>query len=444
MNKIQEAPKGKETLKWLGPAFIWMLSAAGSGELLFTPRIGGQYGYMLLWAMLIAVGFKWFINKEIGRYTVCAGASVYQGFSQIGGSSNWIVWFIIAPQVLASVTMIAGLTGAAVTALVLILNWQLWLLSGIILAVSSIIIVVGKYKLLEKVLIPFAIINFTAIIIAALSIKPDLSQIAKGFAFKMPDNVKYDELLPWLGFMLAGASGLTWFSFWIQAKGYGSSGKKPANPINVFELKEPEKEVLKGWIRHMSLVNNIAVLGVLFVALAYMILGTELLLPKGLVPEENKIAETLGQMLGEIWGKAGFWFMIGIIFITFLSTILSNLDGYGRMFVDGIVIISPKKSSGITANPELLKKIIVIFFLTVIPFLIYVIGGQPISLLKLAGAIEAIHIPFVAVFILYLNLKKLPDGLRPGIISIIGTCLAGLFFGAFAVAYILQISGTLS
>ena len=73
----------------------------------------------------------------------------------------------------------------------------------------------------------------------------------------------------------------------------------------------------------------------------------------------------------------------------------------------------------------------------------YTIGGEPISLLKMAGAIEAIHIPFLAGFILYLNLKKLPDGLRPGIISIIGTSLAGLFFGAFAVAYILQITGAL-
>lgn len=36
---IVQSPKGSERLKWFGPAFIWMLSAAGSGELLFTRRI---------------------------------------------------------------------------------------------------------------------------------------------------------------------------------------------------------------------------------------------------------------------------------------------------------------------------------------------------------------------------------------------------------------------
>ena len=36
---ISKPPRGKNLLRWLGPALIWMLSAAGSGEVLFTPRI---------------------------------------------------------------------------------------------------------------------------------------------------------------------------------------------------------------------------------------------------------------------------------------------------------------------------------------------------------------------------------------------------------------------
>jgi Mn2+/Fe2+ NRAMP family transporter len=53
-----------------------MVSATGSGELLFTPRIGSLYGYPLLWAPLAAVVVKWFANSEVGRYTVCTGASI--------------------------------------------------------------------------------------------------------------------------------------------------------------------------------------------------------------------------------------------------------------------------------------------------------------------------------------------------------------------------------
>ncbi len=57
---LPSAPQGWQRLKWLGPSFLWMLSAAGSGELLFTPRIAALYGYSLLWALLAAVAFTFF------------------------------------------------------------------------------------------------------------------------------------------------------------------------------------------------------------------------------------------------------------------------------------------------------------------------------------------------------------------------------------------------
>jgi Mn2+/Fe2+ NRAMP family transporter len=55
---IPPAPKGKERLKWLGTAFIWMLSAAGSSEFLFRPRIASQYGYLLIWALICFIAKK--------------------------------------------------------------------------------------------------------------------------------------------------------------------------------------------------------------------------------------------------------------------------------------------------------------------------------------------------------------------------------------------------
>jgi Mn2+/Fe2+ NRAMP family transporter len=57
---IPEPPSGWKRIKEIGPGFLWMVSAAGSGELLFTPRVGAQYGYALLWAVLAAVAFKWY------------------------------------------------------------------------------------------------------------------------------------------------------------------------------------------------------------------------------------------------------------------------------------------------------------------------------------------------------------------------------------------------
>src|SRR5687767_13756935 len=110
---IPEPPTGWRRLKQIGPGFLWMVSAAGFGELLFTPRVGAQYGYQLLWALLLAVVCKWFINREIGRYAVCTGQSVLEGFARVPGPRHWAVWVILVPQVFVAVTAIAGLAGSA-------------------------------------------------------------------------------------------------------------------------------------------------------------------------------------------------------------------------------------------------------------------------------------------------------------------------------------------
>jgi len=98
-----------------------MVSAAGSGELLFTPRIGAQYGYALVWALLVAVALKWVVNREVGRYTVVTGEAFLQGAHRLAGPRGWAVWMLALPQVVVAVATIAGLAGAAGTALVLAL-----------------------------------------------------------------------------------------------------------------------------------------------------------------------------------------------------------------------------------------------------------------------------------------------------------------------------------
>ena len=77
---------------------------------------------------------------------------------------------------------------------------------------------------------------------------------------------------------------------------------------------------------------------------------------------------------------------------------------------------------------------------TVIPIGLYLVMGEPVGLLKIAGAIEACHIPFLAALILYLNHNELPPELKAGRFTTIMTVVAGLFFVAFAVVYLLQIA----
>lgn len=443
--QIPQPPKGREQLKWLGPSFIWMLSAAGSGELLFTPRIAALYGYALLWALLAAVVLKWFINREVGRFTVCTGATILEGFQQIPGPKNWAVWLILVPQLAVAIATVAGMAGAAATALILVTGGTVQLWTVIIILVTAAIVFLGQYNLVETFSSYIGITRTLAVVTAAVLVFPQLRNFASGLIPQIPQNVEYQEVLPWLGFMLAGAAGMMWYSYWVEARGYGATALHQEQPLEVQQLNSEEQQRLQGWVQLMTFSNTLAVVGALLAALAFLILGGELLRPEGLIPQENQVAETLGNLLGNLWGPFGFWFMIAIVFITFCSTTLSVQDGFGRMFADGTQILL--RGFGVRqsrwVNEKFLRKFYIATLLAMLPIAVYLFFGKPVGLLQTAGAIEAAHIPIVTGLTLFLNHRILSEKLRPTPVTFWGTVIAGLFFAAFAVIYLLQLTGIL-
>jgi Mn2+/Fe2+ NRAMP family transporter len=441
--QVPKPPEGKDWLKWLGPSFLWMLSAAGSGELLFTPRIAALYGYTLLWALLGAVVLKWFINREIGRFTVCSGATILEGFKRLPGPKNWAIWLILVPQFAVAIATVAGMAGAAATALILMTGGTLQLWTVIIIVVTAAIVFLGQYDGVEKVSSYVGIGRTIAVVAAAVFVFPNLGRLSSGLVPQIPQNVQYQEILPWLGFMLAGAAGLMWYSYWVGARGYGAATQKREEPIDFKQLDRDQRQRLQGWLNLMTFSNTLAVVGALLAALSFLILGAELLRPQGLVPKESQVAETLGSLLGDLWGPFGFWFMVAIVFITFCSTAMSVQDGFGRMFADGTQILLQGFGvrGGRWTNEKFLRKFYIATLLAGLPIAVYLFFGEPVGLLQTAGAIEAAHIPIVTGLTLYLNHRMLPRKLQPSAFTFWATVIAGLFFAGFAVTYLLQLAG---
>ena len=305
----------------------------------------------------------------------------------------------------------------------------------------------GKYKGVEKASVILASCLAIASLIASISISPSIADITAGLNPKFPQGVNIAEVLPWLGFMMSGAAGLMWYSYWIPAKKYGmaqSRNRKVVSAENLSGLKRlaaSDKKKIKGWIKIMTLDTTTAVIGTVIITIAFLVLGAEVLRPEGLVPEENKVAETLGKLLGQLWGPIGFWFMVIGVFIGFWDTVLSDQDGHGRLFANGTRHVLGSALRGKWADEKVLKQIFVIVLLTLLPIALYLIIGNPVQLLKVAGAIEAAHIPIVTGLVLYLNKTFLPKELQPSTITFLITILAGLFFAVFAGLYILQLTG---
>lgn len=469
---LPKAPTGKEKLKWYGPGLLWMVSAVGSGSVLFTPRVGARYGYEFLWMALIFMFFMWVMIREVGRYTVVTGNTIFEGYRDISGSSNWTVYFILIPQILAAVVTIAGIAALAGSAMMIAIPWQYEYYAIGLILLCLLLVVTGTYIVIERVTSILGGILVAVVIVSAIIVFPDPGEIASGIVPAFPADTDVEFVIPWVGFILAGASGIMWFSYWVSARGYGGKLTK-YDQVKTFEKEKTTKEIdenkedykqLRKWFHTMSVTAGIGVIGGGLILLSFLILGAELLRPEETIPEGIDVAEDLTKLLSDIWGEAGRWFLIIGIMIALLGTILSNQDGYGRMFADGTVILSMpflkrkkmidpelpvqaeeeaepleeqgkrrKKATSLLLNKKWLRVFYALVLGAVLPIIVFILVRNPVDILAVAGTVAAVHTPVVVFLTLHLNRTRLPHPVRPEKFITGVMWLSGFAYGAFAI-----------
>lgn len=432
---VPPAPQGLETLRWIGPGIIWMISAVATGELIFTPRIASLYGYAVLWMLIAAIFLKAVIAREIGRYAVVTGTSFLEGMTRLPGPRNWGVWAIVLPQLVVAAATVAGMAGATGSAIILLFpgDFRLW---GILfLAIAAALVLLGRYRAVEWASIVLSAAIILAVVFTASLVFPGPGPVIAGLVPALPEHADFTELLPWLGFIMSGAAGLMWYSYWINARGYGFPAA--GGPVDASRTGPENRDRLKGWIGMMTRTTAVAAALVLILLIALLVLGSELLRPQGLLPEGPEVTAVLSRLLSDIWGAPGGWLMALGAFFAFGSTLIANLDGWGRMLGQGSAMIAEQfRITGRASSPVFFRNLYVLVLMGVLPALLFFILPEPVTFLVVAGIIEAIHIPVVTAATLYMNRRLLPPGLRPSAVTSAVLAIAAAFFAIFAVYYL--------
>jgi len=465
------APSGRDRPRWYGPGLLWMVSSVGSGSVLFTPRIGARYGYELLWLALIVTVLMWIMIREAGRYSVATGRTLLDGFRDVPGPANWAIWVIFVPQVVAGVVTIAGIAALVGSALMVALPGGQAVYASVVILGSGTLVLAGRYRGVERITAVMALVLVGAALTAAASTVS--RDITTGLVPDVPDDLDLYFVLPWVGFILAGAVGIMWFSYWVAARGFGgptgaststdqTDGARGDMPSGGQVDRDERIERVRAWTRTMSRTAALGVAGGGLVIVSFLVLGAELLAPQGRVPDGVDVARDLTALLGDLWGTFGEVLLLTCVVVALWGTIFANQDGWARTYADATRLVAGGRHNGSLArrhddgsagdrepagwvnrlvrSPRAVYLTYVAVAMTLAPLVLFLLVRNPVEILSVGGIIAAAHTPVVVGLTLYVN-RRLPAPVRPSRTSQAALGTAGVFFGAFAVVYLLSLVG---
>ncbi|MEW6129937.1 MAG: Nramp family divalent metal transporter [Acidobacteriota bacterium] len=423
---LPDAPRGWALLMMIGPAFVWMGEAIGSGEVILSTRFGAVLGTAVLWVPALAIFLKYWVGMAGARYTVSTGEGMMDMFSRLPGPRNWAVWIVLLAQTFAATISTGGLAVAAGTfahALVPALPAFAW--SWMLAALAMAVVWSGRFDALKRVMSLLVLVMIIGVGYVALKTSPELGAVLQGLlGFQIPDipdwavqTGKIDanpwrEMAPIMGWAAGGFASQVWYTYWVLGAGYGMTHGRPyGKPGEVAALKQMSSETaskVRGWCRVVYADATVALVIGMATTLGFMLAGATILRPLQVVPEGPRVAFELAAVFGSHWGKTGEILFILAGWAALFSTLLGQLAGWPRLLSDGYRICVPR--FGRLAWEKQFRLFLIA--LVGVNFLItYALGLQPVRLIQTAAFTEGVllvPLQALAIFLaLYFVLPRL-------------------------------------
>jgi len=400
--------------KALGPGILVACAAVGGSHLVWSTRAGAEFGWSLLWLVLLAniLKFPFFLYGQ--RYTAATGESLLAGYQRNGIA---YVWIFLAINVLTGTINIAGvgmLSGALLAGYGIALSVP-QLTVGLI-AVCALLLLLGHYKLLDglaKVIITFLAIGTVAAVCLAI---PNRPQIPADFSPASPYTwASFAFLVSLLGWMPAPVDLSAWSSLWMFSR-----EKQTGHFATV---KESAIDFYLGYV-------SATVLALLFLALGALVMfGTGETFAEGGIGFSQQLVNLYTATIGD-WSH---WLILTAAFVTMFSTTLTCVDGYPRSLAACCALIGdfePKLFETIhrawIAVSAVIASLVVLFFVK-----------NLLQLLTFAAVVSFLTSPVLA----WINLKvmtgpNVPENDRPGFLLLALSRIGIGFFVLMSLGYL--------
>ncbi len=410
--------KFKTLLRNLGPGLLFASMAIGTSHLVLSTKAGATYGWIMVIPILLANLLKYPFFEYGIRYTNVTGRSLIEGYSRRGKGYMWVYAVI---TLFTTFTILAALYVVTAGLLANLFSIKAVSVSGIALGLFlfiSVVLIIGRYKMLETTLKFVITILFVALLVTTLMVlyKPSVAAVP---GFETPplfDSVGILFLISLIGWMPTAVEASSWISLWSLEK-YKSQGSKPS-------LKEALQEFNTGYI-------TTALLAVFFLIIGYRTLyGTQTVLSGEAVTFADQVVSLFTIHIGD-WA---YLFIAVSAFATMFSTCMTAHDAIARVSVDVLEYLRPDRK-------RYVKKwhyAAAVLILTAVNYIVLsAFSANMGTLVALATFISFVLAPLVG----YMNLKNvcsedLPVEFHPGKGLQLLTYLGIVFLTFFSVYYL--------
>ena len=365
-------------LKTLGPGFLLAGAAIGVSHLVQATRAGADYGFLLLWVLILACVTKYPFLEFGPRYAAGTGNHLITGYKKLGKFPYWTFILITVGSMFiiqAAVTIVtAGLAEKLFG-----MGWSTFTWSFIILGVCIALLLIGKYPALDKTMKAIVSMLGLATLLAVILAFGE-GRLENAIAIETPDvwnRVGIAFIISFMGWMPIPLDASVWHSIWTKEKSIGNKKKTT--------LKEAFFDFNVGYF-------SAAIIGLLFFLMGALIMfGSGMNFSGNTVEFSGQLIDLYGKTLGD-WSKP----LIGIAaFIAMLSTTLAVTDAFPRVISE----IFAEEKSDWTKDQKWKNYKLNVFIIPILSLLIlFFFTASFTVLIDFATALSFLSAPFLAWF----------------------------------------------
>ena len=387
-----------------GPGIFAIGYTIGTGSVTSMIVAGSTYGMQLLWVLFLSCLFSGILMFAYGNYALISGETALYGFKKHIKYGKILAILIIIGISFGQWNSLMGILGISANIIyeILAMNFEslvgyqyetVLVIAILIISIFYGLMLVGKYKFFEKILIIFVTFMGLSFLISLFFVHPLPSEVVKGLIPTIP-QVPGGKMMvaAFVGTTMAAATFLSRPLF-VKGKGW-----------TIKNLNQQKKDAITAAI------------------LVFVISGTVMAVASGALFHEGKVVTQVLDMANTLEPVAGNF----AVSIFFFGTLSAGLSSIFPCLLIAPLLVADYQSGELDTDSRQFR--IITFIACLVALIVPVFGANPIEMQILSQVFNVFVLPLVVLcIIIMVNNKKVMKGYKTSIWVNLGL-FAALFF----------------